>query len=271
MLGDKRVLITGAAKGMGRELALEAGRQGATAIGIADVDEAELAVTADLLAQAGVRTRAIHTDLRSTAEVRAMVEDFASWAGGLDTLFNNAGVLDHMFTDPQQATLEGLDEDVWNTVMDINLKAVWSAMKFAAPHLRESERGPSVVNAASVAGMAGTRMPAYGVSKAAVIQLTRVAAVNLSPKIRVNCYCPGTIRTPMSDAHLAAAADKKARAREMYGPHLLNRLGESVEVARTACFLGSDDASFLTGVALPVDGGMTAWRGVRDEAEIEID
>ncbi len=269
MLGDKRILVTGAARGMGRELALEAARQGASRIGITDVDDAELAVTASLVAESGAQVRHLRADLRSTSEIRDVVADFAGWAGGLDTLFNNAGVLDHMFTDADRTGLETLEEEAWDAVMDINLKAMWSAIKFAAPHLRASERGPSVVNAASVAGLAGTHMPAYGVSKAAVIQLTKVAAVNLAPHVRVNCYCPGAIRTPMSDAHLAAATDKFARARSMYGTHLIPRLGLPVEVARTACFLASDEASFLTGVAVPVDGGTMAWRGVHDVVAID--
>ncbi|WP_174575731.1 SDR family NAD(P)-dependent oxidoreductase [Nocardia miyunensis] len=269
LLGDKRVLVTGAARGMGRELAVEAARQGAARIGITDIDAAELDVTASLVAESGAQVRQLRADLRSTTDIREMVEEFAGWAGGLDTLFNNAGVLDHMFTDPDRTGVETLAEEVWDTVMDINLKAVWSAIKFAAPHLRASERGPSVVNAASVAGLAGTHMPAYGVSKSAVIQLTRVAAVNLAPHVRVNCYCPGSIRTPMSEAHLAAGTDKLARARSMYGTHLIPRLGLPVEVARTACFLASDEASFLTGVALPVDGGTMAWRGVHDSVAID--
>ncbi|MCF8588939.1 SDR family oxidoreductase [Gordonia sp. HY285] len=269
MLTDKRVLVTGAAKGMGRDLALEAARQGASHIGVTDVDAVQLAQTVQEVAETGARVHSVTADLRSTSDIEAMVEEFAGWAGGLDSLFNNAGVLDHMFTPADQTGIETLHEDVWTTVMDINLKAVWSAIKFAAPHLRESDRGPSVVNAASVSGLAGTSMVAYGVSKAAVIQLTKVAAVNLSPHVRVNCYCPGSIRTPMSDAHLAAGDDRLRQARSMYGTHLIPRRGLPVEVARTACFLASDSASFLTGVVLPVDGGTMAWRGTHDDVPLD--
>ncbi|KAA9148627.1 SDR family oxidoreductase [Amycolatopsis acidicola] len=269
MLGDKRVLITGAASGMGRELAVEAARQGAQSVGITDVNAEELAVTGKLVEAEGAKALPLKADLRTGGEIREMIEEFVAHAGGLDTLFNNAGVLDHVFAPPEQTTVDTLPEDAWDAVLDINLKAVWLATKFAAPHLRASDRGPSIVNAASVAGMTGARMAAYGVSKAAVIQLTKGAAINLSPDIRVNCYCPGSIRTPMSTAHLAAAEDKVAQARAMYGTHLIPRLGEPGEVAKVACFLASDEASFLTGVVLPVDGGTMAWRGIRDDVTVE--
>lgn len=268
MLGDKRVLVTGAASGMGRELAIEAARQGATKVGITDIDVAELAVTEKLVRDLGADACPLPADLRSGSDIRGMIDGFAQWAGGLDSLFNNAGVLDDIFADPGQTTVDTLADSAWDAVMDINLKAVWLATKFAAPHLRASDRGPSIVNAASVSGLTGARLPAYSVSKAAVIQLTRSAAVNLAPHIRVNCYCPGSIRTPMSTAHLARATDKVAQARAMYGTHLIPRLGEPGEVAKVACFLASDEASFLTGVTLPVDGGTMAWRGVQDDVQL---
>lgn len=262
MLGDKRILITGAASGMGREIAIEAARQGATQVGITDVNQAELRATADLVSAAGAKPVTVTADLRSSAEIKAAIDEFAGTCGGLDTLVNNAGVLDSAFTDGGRFAVDTIDEAVWDAVMDINLKAAWLTTKYAAPYLRGSGRGPSVVNAASVSGMTGSAMTGYSVSKAALIQLTRVAAVNLAPEVRVNCYCPGSIKTPMSDFHLNNADDKDARARSMFGTHLIPRRGYVNEVAQVACFLASDAASFVTGVCLPVDGGTMAWRGV---------
>jgi NAD(P)-dependent dehydrogenase (short-subunit alcohol dehydrogenase family) len=263
MLGDKRVLVTGAAGGMGREIAVEAARQGSTRVGITDIDVDELAVTEKLVRAEGADVCALRADLRVAQEIRTMVDGVAAWAGGLDTLFNNAGVLDQFFTDGG-TEVDTLSEDAWDAVYDINVKAVWLATKFATPHLRTSDRGPSIVNAASVSGLTGYTMPAYSSSKGAVIQLTRTTAVNLAPHVRANCYTPGSIKTPMSDAHLAAAQDKEATARAMFGTHLIPRRGDVNEVAKVACFLASDDASFVTGGVIPVDGGTMAWRGTRD-------
>jgi NAD(P)-dependent dehydrogenase (short-subunit alcohol dehydrogenase family) len=268
MLGDKRILITGAASGMGREIAIEAARQGAKNVGIADINLDGLKVTADQVRAEGADASVIKVDLRSGDLIRAMVDGFAAHAGGLDVLVNNAGVLDHLFTPADQVSVDTLDEAVWDAVNDINLKAVWLATKYAAPYLLNSDRGPSVVNAASVSGMSGAGMTGYAVTKAAVIQLTRTTAINLGPHVRANSYSPGSIKTPMSDSHLARAADKLATARAMYGTHLIPRRGRVQEIAKAVCFLASDDASFITGVNLPVDGGTTAWRGMRD---VELD
>jgi NAD(P)-dependent dehydrogenase (short-subunit alcohol dehydrogenase family) len=273
MLGDKRILITGAASGMGREIAIEAARQGARHVGIADINLEGLEVTAEQVRAEQVRAEGadahvITVDLRSGDQIKAMIDGFAAQAGGLDVLVNNAGVLDHLFTPADQVSVDKLDEGVWDAVNDINLKAVWLATKYAAPYLLSSDRGPSVINAASVSGMSGAGMTAYAVTKAAVIQLTRTTAINLSPRVRANCYSPGSIKTPMSDSHIERAADKLATARAMYGTHLIPRRGRVSEIAKTVCFLASDDASFITGANIPVDGGTTAWRGTRD---VELD
>lgn len=268
MLGDKRILITGAAGGMGREIAIEAARQGARQVGIVDVNIDGLRETEGMVQAEGGDVCVIQADLRDAASVEAMVQTFVDWAGGLDTLVNNAGVLDSNFVQADEVGVHQLTEEAWDAVMDINLKAVWLGTKFAAPHLLASTRGPSIINAASVSGMSGAGMTAYATSKAGVIQLTRASAVSLAPTVRANSFSPGSIRTPMSDAHLARATDTLATARAMYGSHLIPRRGKVSEIAKTVCFLASDDASFINGTNVPVDGGMMAWRGAKD---VELD
>ena len=261
-LTGKRVLVTGAAQGMGRAIAVEAARQGAEAVTVADLQADAAEETAALAREAGAHATVVIADLTDTEQIEAMVATAAAFAGGLDTLINNAGVIDSSFIHP--AGFDTLDERTWDLVMDINLKAVWLATRAAAPHLRASDRGPSIVNSASVAGVHGTvSAMAYGASKAGVIQLTKSCAVALAPGIRVNAYLPGSIDTPMAQGHLASGEDRERTEQRMTGTQLVPRFGHADEVAKVACFLASDDASFVTGGIYPVDGGTLAWRGVR--------
>lgn len=268
-LENKYVLVTGAASGMGREVAIEAARQGAAHVVLIDINKAALQVTAKEIRTLGAGVSKQLIDLRARDQISNGIAEIVQRLGKFDTLINAAGVLDHHFTDPDQVGVDSLHEDVWDAVMDINLKAVWLLIQAAAPILQASTRGPSIVNFASVAGMHGARMTAYPVSKAAVIQLTRVAAINLSPHVRVNSVSPGSFRTPMSEAHLNAAEDRQERALSMYGTHLIPRLGDPNEIAQAVCFLASDAASFITGTNVPVDGGTTAWRGMQTKVPLE--
>lgn len=261
-LAGKRILITGAGQGMGHAISLGMARAGAEALVVTDVNETNGQAIADALTAQGATATFIKADLRNGGEIKALVEGAVAFMGGLDCVVNNAGVIDSQLID--DATIEGLDEATWDLVMDVNLKAIWLMTKYAAPHLRASDRGATIVNSASVSGINGTKAGvAYGASKAGVIQFTKSSALFLAPEVRVNCYLPGTIETPMALGHIAASPDPEDTVRRMTGAHLLPRMGEPSEVSDLVCFLASDQSSFITGVAIPIDGGMLAWRGLR--------
>ena len=261
-LAGKRVLVTGAAQGMGRTIAVECARQGAESVTVSDMNAEAAEETASLVREAGAAASVVTADLTVTDQVRDMIGQSVAFAGGLDTLINNAGVIDSTFIHP--AGFDALDEATWDAVMAVNLKAVWLATQAAAPHLRASDRGPSIVNSASVAGVHGTVSAiAYGASKAGVIQLTKSCAVALAPHVRVNAYLPGSIDTPMAQGHLGSGEDRARTEQRMTGTQLMPRFGTPDEVANVACFLASDAASFMTGSIVAVDGGTLAWRGIR--------
>ena len=263
MLEDKIGLVTGAGQGIGRAIALEMARQGAAAVAVADLNLANAEETAALIRDAGGEALAIEVNLRDRDQIEAMVARVADTFGGLDTLFNNAGIIETSLT--EDCAVDTLPESAWDAVYEVNLRAVWLTTKFAAPHLKRSTRGPAIVNTASVSGLTGfTHGPVYCTTKGGVIQLTKVTAVDLAP-IRCNCFAPGVIETPLSRAFMDTAEDPAALERAMLGPQLLNRMGRAEEVATLACYLASDDAGFITGAVFPIDGGALAWMGVRHE------
>jgi NAD(P)-dependent dehydrogenase (short-subunit alcohol dehydrogenase family) len=260
VLQDRICLVTGGAQGMGRAAAVEMARQGAAAVAIVDIDTEGGNQTAELVRAEGAKSAYIACDLRDRDQIADAVATTAGQFGGLDVLHNNAGVLERAFTN--DVDFDTLPEPLWDLIMDVNLKAVWLMSRFAAPYLRASKRTPAIVNAASNAGFVAYSHAVYGVSKAAVIQLTKTMAVTLAPDVRVNCYCPGSIDTAMSRG-AAAASGVDPRVAAMASENLIPRQGTVEEVAKLVCFLASPDASFITGASYLIDGGSLAWRGHR--------
>jgi NAD(P)-dependent dehydrogenase (short-subunit alcohol dehydrogenase family) len=262
MTASKRrvAIVTGASRGLGAVIGRVLAERGYDLI-VAARTAAPLEETARALASHGTGVVAVAGDITDAA-VRARLVGAARELGGLDVLVNNAGIIESALAEAELCTVDALPEAAWDAVYEVNLRAVWLATRFASPHLRRSPRGPSIVNAASVSGLTGIRGgPAYGVTKAAVIQLTKLTAVDLAPDVRCNCFCPGIIETPMARAFIDAAPDPAGRERAMTSEHLIERLGTPEEIAGLACYLASDAAAFITGAAFVADGGVLAWRG----------
>lgn len=262
MLDGKIAVVTGGGQGLGRGIVLEMARQRAGGIAVVDRDRQTAEETADLAKQLGAEVTVIQCDLRDRDQIEAMVHSAARHFGGLDVLVNNAGVIETTMT--TECAVDSLPEEVWDAVYETNLRGTWLATKFAAPFLRRSRRGPSIVNACSVAGIAGfPHAPAYCATKGAIAQLTKATALDLGPAVRCNAYAPGAIATPMARAHVENAADRAAAEWELTAPQIIGRLGTPEEVGKLVCFLASDDAAFLTGTVYPIDGGFLAWGASR--------
>ena len=259
MLDEKVCVITGAGGGIGRETAIEMSRRGARVV-VSDVNDAGGEETVTRVEAAGGVASYVHCDVRNEEEIIALMAAAAATYGGIDVLHNNAGVQESEFT--ADSAVDTLPTEVWDVVYEINLRAVWLATKHAAPYLRASKRGPAIVNASSAGGLLGYPMcPAYSATKGAVIQLTQVTAIDLAPVVRCNCYCPAAVDTPMVQKYFDAADDPDALRAALVGSHLIPRLGEPADIASLVCFLASEEASWITGTAITIDGGSLAWRG----------
>ncbi len=244
-LQGRTAIITGAAGGIGAVSARLFAEAGANVV-CADLSlEGAQAVAAGLPSAIAVRV-----DVADSASVAAMVAAAVERFGRLDCAFNNAGI------EIEATRTHKADEDVFDRTLAVNLKGVFLCLKHEIAAMLQTGGG-SIVNTASIAGVGGAPgMPAYAASKHGVIGLTRTAALEYARNgIRVNAVCPGVVRTAMMEAAIAAAP---ARAERVAGMHPMNRVAEPEEVARAALWLCSDGASFVTGDALRVDGGVGA-------------
>lgn len=243
----KIALVTGAGSGIGRATALTFAKAGCKVV-VADIVEASGKETVDLIKEAGGEAFFIKVDVSLSADVKAMIDKTIEVYGQIDFAHNNAGI-DGGFT----STIACTEED-WDRVININLKSVWLCMKYEIPHMLKRGSGV-IVNTSSGLGLIGfPGFPAYVASKHGIIGLTRTAALECAKAgIRVNAVCPGPTRTPLFEHANTPELEAQTIA------HLpLGRIGTPQEVAEAVVWLCSDGASFITGHALPVEGGYLA-------------
>ena len=238
-LEGKVAMVTGAASGIGRATARTLAREGA-AVMCADINTEGAQETADAIAADGGTAAIVQLDVTDEAAVQAALAATVEELGALHILINDAGI-------------SGRGSE-YHAVIDVNLNGVYYCLEHGAP-LIEQHGGGSIVSLSSIMGLVGGSAPAYTASKHGVLGLTRTYALTYGGRgVRVNCVNPGYIETPMTEFMLR----DDARREESIALHPIGRLGKPEDVANAILFLASDDASFVTGVALPVDGGYTA-------------
>jgi len=258
-LENKIGIVTAAASGMGRAGALRFAREGA-AVGVADLDSAGAQKVVDEITAAGGRAIALAGDLRTDDFAREIVRRTANAFGGLDFVWNHVG-------HPGPAAIEGIDMADFELAIDLNLRTVLVTTEAAIPEMR-ARGGGALLYTASTSGLQGSGFsPVYSMAKFGVVGFVRALAKRLAPdNIRVNAVCPGPIDTPMLRVFVARPdqqqapgdEDKEALVIRRSQAIPMRRPGKPEEIANAALFLLSDEASFVSGAALPVDGAATA-------------
>ena len=246
---DKKIaLITGAGSGIGRAIALAFALEGAKVALVGRRQE----LVQSVAKEAAGSPLALAGDVSKQADIDRILAQTSAHFGGLNVLVNNAGIL-HI-GDSEQIT-----EAQWDETFNVNVRGLWLLSRSALPYMRKAGGG-SIVNVASVLGINGARKrAAYAPSKGAVVLLTKCMAVDHGPdKIRVNAICPSFIETDLTAEVIRKAPDPGAVRRERISVHPIGRLGQPEDIAGLAVYLASDESSWVTGAALPVDGGYLA-------------
>ena len=246
----KTAIVTGAGSGIGRAIATAFAHEGAN-VALVGRRREPLAETAR---SCGKNRIVICADLRKPADIDRIVKETVHRFHALDIVVNNAGAL-------VAGTVQNQTEDDFDLMMEVNVKAVWLLSRASLPHLL-ARKGGSIINISSVLGLIGMRNRlGYSASKGAVTLMTKSMAMDVGAEnIRVNCICPGIVETELVAEFVHKAADPDAARRSRERLHAMNRFGEPEEIAGCAVFLASDEARWLTGAAIPVDGGYLAGK-----------
>jgi NAD(P)-dependent dehydrogenase (short-subunit alcohol dehydrogenase family) len=245
----KSVLVTGAAKGIGRAVAKHFANAGAR-VALIDRDREALDIAAADILSGGTETIALTADVSASAEVSQAVEAVVDRFAAIDVLVNNAGI--HF-----ARAIDAYTDDEWNRIFSVNVNGAFYTVRAALPALRRS-RGV-IVNVSSMTALVGQDQgAAYVASKGALVSMTKALALELAPDgIRVNCVCPAGVDTPLLQSWAATLPDPAAVLLGQAEMHLLKRLATAEEIAAAIAFLASPAASFITGTILPVEGGAT--------------
>jgi len=250
-LAGKSAIVTGAGRGIGEAVALRFAEEGAS-VACVDIDGDAAASTTRLIAQSSGTAVAIQADVATDDGNRKMVEQTVTSFGDLDVVHLNAAV---QFL----AVVENTPESEWDRMHATNLRGVYLGIRCALPHLRQ-QGGGSIIVTASVLGIVGdSALPAYGAMKGGLRALARAVATAHGPEnIRCNTICPGDVDTPMGAEFFDHQPDPEAARREVTDRYPLRRFATPRDIANVALFLASDDATYLTGIDVVVDGGLLA-------------
>jgi len=248
-LEQKVAIITGAKSGIGFATAVRFVAEGAKVV-VADIRDAHREVQE--LTTRGGEALFVEADVSSETQVQALIEKTMTAYGRLDVVVNNAGI-------ELAKTVLNTSEQEWDRLMDVNLKGVFLCCKAAVP-VMQRQGGGVIINVASELGLVGgSQIAAYSASKGGVVQLTKAMAIDhASDHIRINCVCPGPVETPLLETIIESSSNPEQERRSILEKTLLKRVGRPEEIANVILFLASQEASYMTGSVVVVDGGWTA-------------
>ncbi len=250
-LQDKIAIVTGAASGIGKDIARRFAGEGAQVVAV-DRSAEDNIETARAIMASGYKAVAIAADVTQPAEVESVVWQTVEQFGRVDVLSCSAGLDQHI------VPISEMDVELWDRIMAVNAKGLFLCARYVLPYMKKARRGSIVLTASDLGLVAVPGLGAYCSSKGAALQLTRVlAAENGQYNIRVNALCPTMIDTPMARRTLDTHPDPEGWLKSLSTDIPLGRIGRVEEVSAAAVFLASDEAAYITGVCLPVDGGRT--------------
>lgn len=248
-LQDKVAIVTGSSKGIGEGIARVFSQEGAKVVVVCRTEEAGKKMADELRAAEG-RAIFVQTDVKNSQSIQNMISTTIETFGKLDILVNNAGY--HI-----SKNVEETSEEEWEFIINTNLRSTFLCSKYAIPYLRKT-RG-NIINISSMVGLVGQpNAGAYSSTKGGQIAMSKGMAIDFAPDgIRVNVICPGWIQTPLVEDWFSQQEDPEASRKYIFGQHPLGRIGTIEECGKAALFLASDDAAFVTGITLNIDGGVT--------------